>query len=159
MFFIGIDPGKSGAVAIMHGEKVTIEDMPLDEDGHIDTEVLCDVIGMHVVPDKSFCVLERAWARPLEGVKSAFALGETYGLTKAVLDILKIETLCISPSVWKKFFDITSDKEVSRSLAQQLFPTQHHMLARKKDHNRAEALLLCEYAQRVHLEVHGRRVN
>ena len=76
----------------------------------------------------------------------SFGLGETIGAIRSVIDMLDIGLTLITPSIWKKHFKLTSDKEIVRAYANKAFPAARPYLKRKKDHDRAEALLIAKYA-------------
>jgi crossover junction endodeoxyribonuclease RuvC len=93
--------------------------------------------GLHVV-------IEESQPMPGQGVRSMFTCGFGYGLWCGILAALQVPYTPIRPAVWKKHFGLSKDKEASRLRAQQLFPAAD--LRRKKDHGRAEALLLAHWA-------------
>jgi crossover junction endodeoxyribonuclease RuvC len=85
-------------------------------------------------------VIERAQAMPKQGASSGFKYGRAVGAIEAVIACCEIPMAIIEPTAWKKFHHLRgSDKEASRQRALQLFPQAHALLARKKDHGRAEA--------------------
>ena len=102
--------------------------------------------GLHVV-------IEESQPMPRQGVRSMFTCGFGYGLWIGVLAALHIPYTPVRPAVWKKAFTLGKDKEASRFRAKQLFPGAD--LRRKRDHGRAEALLLAWYGWHVH---NGKRV-
>lgn len=149
---IGIDPGLSGAIAYLaDGEPVAIEDMPTMQDGDWDTvdagKLARAIRGHRILHPGAYvsAVIERVSARPGDGGTSAFRFGESSGKAKAVLDVLGIPYTLVTPASWKKTFGLLRQddpKEASRKLALVRFPGMHSLLQRKKDHGRAEALLL-----------------
>ena len=146
--FVGIDPGKTGAVAIINGDEVWAVDL-----AYIGTEVDVRALqcGLSAIPRGSIVGLE--YQAPFSmpgrtmGATSAFALGEGYGMLKGFCLSSGFRLLLPRPAAWKKHFGLTGkDKEASRQLANQLFPGVDLHL--KKHHGRAEALLLAEWARR-----------
>src|SRR5262249_31888111 len=90
--------------------------------------------------------IERAQAMPKQGASSGFKYGRATGALEGVLACCEIATTIVEPSVWKKFHQLRGgDKEAARQRALQLFPASHALLARKKDHGRAEAALVALY--------------
>jgi len=80
------------------------------------------------------------------GAAGAFRFGGFFYALKAVIACCNIPYTMVTPQSWKKQFGLKGgDKEPSRKRALQLFPDQATMLARKKDQNRAEAMLLAKY--------------
>jgi crossover junction endodeoxyribonuclease RuvC len=88
-------------------------------------------------------LIERAQAMPKQGASSGFKYGRATGALEAVVACCGIAMTVIEPTAWKKFHRLHGgDKEGARQRALQLFPAAHAMLARKKDHGRAEAALI-----------------
>lgn len=142
--FIGIDPGQTGAIAIIYAPgDMAVYDF---DDG----DVLSELATISQSPCKA--VLEKVSARPGEGVSSSFKFGTNFGTWIGRLEVLKIPFDFVTPQKWKKaMFDSMPKgnvKEMSRDRAKRIFPKMTEFLKRKKDHNRAEALLLAEYARR-----------
>lgn len=145
---LGVDPGVSGAIAFYWPEaphRVIAEDFPTAY-GHIDSGHLADRIRQ-MAPD--FAVFESVGAMPGQGVSSTFKFGRACGVIDGILGALNIPRRAVSPTVWKKHWRLTKDKEKSRALALELFPTCAVHFARKRDHNRAEAALIARYGAEV----------
>ena len=153
---MGIDPGSvSGAYALMDttpagtiaksmpGSVVEIGDLPV-VDKQVDAASFRDLIQKHR-PD--IVMLERVSAMPKQGVTSTFNFGVGVGTIRGVVSAMEIALIEVPASKWKKRFNLSQDKERSRHAALTLYPGQSTHLARKKDHGRAEALLLAHYAK------------
>ena len=139
------DPGGSGAIAFLfkgYPRTISVEDTPTVA-GEIDAATLADRIST-MCPD--MFIIERVGAMPKQGVASTFKFGKAYGVVIGVVAALKIPVHFVAPSVWKKHFGLSSDKEQSRARALQLWPDRAELFARKRDHNRSEAALLARYA-------------
>jgi crossover junction endodeoxyribonuclease RuvC len=95
-------------------------------------------------------LIEESQAMPGQGVRSTWTTGYGYGLWLGVLGALGLAHTRIRPAVWKRRLGLTSDKEQARLRAQQLFPSAD--LRRKRDHGRAEALLLAWYGRQARQE-------
>jgi len=92
-------------------------------------------------PDRA--VIERGQAMPKQGASSGFKFGRGCGALEAAIQLLEIPMMIVEASMWKKTHRLHGkDKEGARQLALQLFPSAHALLARKKDHGRAEAALI-----------------
>lgn len=155
MLVAGIDPGISGAVAILDGTQIlTVFDLPVVEERHgkgtrsriapalFQDELLGDFkVGVAYV--------EHVTASPQMGTVSAFRFGEAFGTILAVLQCCGIRTELVRPQVWKKSLHLNNDGEVSRARAIELWPDASHYFKRKLDHNRAEAALIAEYGRRI----------
>src|SRR5262249_28140584 len=88
-------------------------------------------------------LIERAGSMPRQGLSSTFKFGRTAGAVEAAVVLCGIPWALIEPARWKKFHGLRgSDKEHSRQRALQLVPSAHSFLSRKRDHGRAEALLI-----------------
>lgn len=155
MFIIGIDPGASGAVAILEksGKLVHVFDMPSVElmaggkaKKRVSPEMLADELKLYA-DQGAIAVVEQVGAMPGQGVSSMFAFGESFGLAKGVLAGLGIPTSTVTPGKWKKFMGVNAGKDGSRAKAAQLWPNQAGEFKRVKDDGRAEAALIAEWAR------------
>lgn len=149
--FLGIDPGLNGAIAILHadGSMHSVEDMPtlLRGKGTVKREV--DAAGLAhllrpIASEIQMAVVEKVGAMPQQGSASTFSLGHSYGTATAVIAALGIPLQLVAPVTWKKRMALTRDKEHARATAIHLWPAAP--LSRKKDADRAEALLMARYA-------------
>ena len=142
MVYVGVDPGKHGALAVIAGELVKV--VPFDEDAY--RQVLASVRGR-----MAMCCLEKVGAMPGQGVTSMFSFGENYGYIRGLLEANEIPYQAVRPQDWKKEFGVTGDKSTSVMVCKRLFP-QVSLLpterSRKENDGMAEALLLACYAQR-----------
>lgn len=151
---VGIDPGLSGALAVLDGDTVlALEDLPtvVFSDARVKRRIDGAGLARLLKPfaDEVFmAIVEKVAARPGEAPSGAFSFGYSSGVIAGVLGALNIPTTTVQPAVWKKALCLGSDKDLSRSRALELFPSQAGKLARKKDHDRAEALLLAEWGRR-----------
>lgn len=144
---LAIDPGNaSGAWAARFGDtgKVAVGDIP-SVDGEMDPAGFSLVVSS-VRPDVA--IVERVNARPTDGRSSAFKFGLAAGMARGVIAANGAALHLVTPAKWKRAFGlIGTDKEESRKLALQRFPQCAEHLQRKKDHGRAEALLLLAYLE------------
>ena len=159
MRFIGIDPGLDGAVAAL--PVGVIRDTPtvvVAGKGNKRTYLVPMMVQQlralaYEANDNGevHVVLERIHAMPGQGVRSMFSMGHGLGLWEGILTALEIPFEFVTPQRWKKaMMDGTGkDKNASRVKAAQLFPDMAEHLTRKKDHGRADALLLAEYGRRT----------
>ena len=147
MIYIGIDPGKSGAMAI-----ISTDTQPFTRVVPFDEREYAEVLRFHNEYDTiGGCVVERVNAMPGQGVTSMFSFGENYGFIQGLLTAYNIPYELVMPRAWKKEFGVTSDKNTSISVARRLFPDVSLMRTekcRKEDNNIAEALLMAVYARR-----------
>jgi crossover junction endodeoxyribonuclease RuvC len=154
MRVLGIDPGVSGAAALVEdGALLEVADMPVAmstrADGRIRRKV--DPVALAVLlrgwrPD--IAIVEHVHASPGMGVSSAFAFGHTAGSIDAVLAVLGCDPRHVSPPAWKRAMAVPADKTETRNAATAAFGTDEHW-QRIKDHGRAEAALLALYGSRL----------
>ena len=141
--YIGIDPGKSGALALLTEDgQCTV--VPFHESAYI--TILSAASG-----PASVCCLEKVGAMPGQGVVSMFNFGHNLGYIEGLLQAFDIPYQLVPPQTWKKEFCVTSDKNTSIEVCRKLFP--HVSLlptarSRKPSDGMAEAMLLAEYARR-----------
>lgn len=145
---LGVDPGLAGALSIIEfndGAALRLLDttnMPLIGSGRkvrIDVIAVAEWIGKYA-PANAF--IERAGSMPKQGVASTFVYARAVGAVEATVSLCRIPLTLIEPSVWNRKLHLAGkDKEAARQRALELFPEQHALLARKRDHNRAESLI------------------
>lgn len=145
MIYIGIDPGKSGAMAVIDGVGNIIALTPFDMEEY--RRVLTNL----PLGDNAICCLEKVGAMPNQGVSSTFSFGENYGFIQGMLFAFYIPYQLVTPRKWKSAFSLNAEKADSIRVCKQLFPSAN--LKRtdrcKTDHDgMAEALLMAEYAKR-----------
>jgi crossover junction endodeoxyribonuclease RuvC len=152
MIVAGIDPGIHGGLAIVAVEDgaaprlVEAIDVPVvgvNAKERVDAIAIRKWVSEH---DVQHAFIERAQALPKQGSSSGFKYGRAVGAIEAAIALSGIPVTIVEPSVWKRFWRLPGkDKESSRQKALQLFPAAHAVLARKKDHGRAEATLIALY--------------
>ena len=145
--FIGVDPGLSGAVAMIDHLGYRVWDIPTIAKGTGVVKSEINAAGMlDILQSADFhtmAALERVNAMPGQGVSSVFSLGDSFGCCRSVLACARIPVLYVTPTMWKKHYKLTSDKEEARALAVRMFPKAELHL--KKHIDRAEALLIANY--------------
>ena len=161
MKVIGIDPGLSGAIAVLEDKKVLgIFDMPVMAEGkknkrQLNSAQLVNVIKSNINLDEDISVVvEQVNAMPGQGVTSMFNFGQTFGAIKGVCAALKLPIYFVRPSKWKKHFElINSSKDSSRTKVIEMYPTLSDQLAKKKDVNKSDAILIARYYIEASLKV------
>lgn len=162
MIYLGIDPGMSGAVGLLVKGRAFVADIPSTmvaksgrgRNKRKSVYVLPPIAAAlrMLRPVRSFvrAVIEEAQSAGAGGGQNAFTALQTgigYGMWMLALATVGVAYETVHPSRWKSEFKlIRQDKEVSRVRAMAMFPNAP--LSRKKDHNRAEALLLAEWHRR-----------
>lgn len=151
MYVIGIDPGFSGALAVldsMTGTIVSVMDMPVQKNKKGKLELNLHMLFDLLTPPENTqvkAVLEFVAARPGQGAPATFRFGQGYGAVEMALAGHKIPVQYVTPAKWKKHFGLTKDKGVSRGFATQRFPDHAEAFQRVKDDGRAEACLIALY--------------
>jgi crossover junction endodeoxyribonuclease RuvC len=153
--FVGIDPGLTGAVAVLFGEKAEVYDIPTIKKGdgavkyEIDPAGLGRVLRFGIVnSEKVVAALERVNSMPGQAASSTFSLGDSFGVCRAVLSLTNLPLTYVTPMAWKKYFKLTKDKEEARALAIKRYPQVELHL--KKHIDRAEALLIATYLKETY---------
>ena len=146
MKVIGIDPGITGAIAVV-GDVYNVYDMPVIQASkskkQLNAYELAEIIKK-INPDKIF--VEKVYAMPGQGVSSMFNFGKTVGIIEGVIATLKIPVEFVTPQKWKRWSElIGKEKDISRTYAIQKYPMFAEMLKRKKDIGRADAIHIAIY--------------
>ena len=153
MKIIGIDPGLSGAIAILENKNVLkLFDMPVMAEGkknkkQLNSAQLVNIIKKNInKSDDIAVVVEQVNAMPGQGVTSMFNFGQTFGAIKGVCAALNLPIFFIRPSKWKKHFElINSSKDSSRTKVIEMYPSLSSQLSKKKDVNKSDAILIARY--------------
>lgn len=159
MIAIGIDIGLTGAIsAIDHNGEAVVHDLPILEDGgekRIDACRLVQLLRELVPVDAAaLAVIENVRVRNMSSHPMAHStedsLARSRGIVQASLDIARFASKHVEPMTWKRFYGlIGADKNDALAMARNLYPGLGHMLARKKDHNRAESVLIAHFCART----------
>ena len=153
MIIIGIDPGVSGAISVLENKKIIeIFDMPTMIDGkknkrQINGAQVTNIIKEVLNGNKEVVVVvEHVNAMPGQGVTSMFNFGQSFGVIKGICAALSVPIYFVRPSKWKKHFNlIKTNKDASRTKVIEVYPEIASKLHRKKDSNRADAILIALY--------------
>ena len=140
MKIIGIDPGLSGAIAVLEKNKVKkIFDMPVMPEGkknkrQLNSAQLVKLMRENIEDgEEAVIVVEQVNAMPGQGVTSMFNFGQTFGAIKGIAAALELPIFFVRPSKWKKHFElINSQKDASRTKAIEMYPTLSDQLSKKK---------------------------
>ena len=153
MRIFGIDPGLTGAIAILDDKKIVeVTDLPTMSDGkknkkQLNSAHLSQYISSNIIDlSKSVVVVEQVNAMPGQGVTSMFNFGQTFGAIKGICAALELPIFFVRPSKWKKHFElINSSKDASRTKAIEMYPKLSSQLSKKKDVNRSDAILIARF--------------
>ena len=153
MRIIGIDPGLSGGIAILDDLKIfDIYDMPIMSEGkknknQLNSAQLVNIIKKNIISNgDTFLIVEQVSAMPGQGVTSMFNFGQTFGSIKGICAALNLPIFFVRPAKWKKDFDlIKSSKDASRTKVIEMYPSISPRLSKKKDVNKADAILIARY--------------
>ena len=155
MLIIGIDPGISGSICFLdNGKILDVIEMPIMTDGKKNKK---QVNGSQVYNEitkriKQFeknqirVVIEHVSAMPGQGVTSMFNFGQSFGILKGICTAMQLPMYFVRPTKWKKYFNLlNSEKDASRTRAIEIFPSFSSQLSRKKDSNKADAILIASF--------------
>ena len=153
MIIVGIDPGLSGAIAILEDIKVlNIFDMPVMAEGKKNKRQLNSAQLVNIIRENTksseeiIVVVEQVNAMPGQGVTSMFNFGQTFGAIKGVCAALQLPIFFVRPSKWKKHFElIKASKDSSRTKTIEMYPHLSNQLSKKKDVNKSDAILIARY--------------
>ncbi len=153
MKIIGIDPGLSGAIAILENSKVlNIFDIPVMSEGkknkrQLNSSLLVNLLRENINNNEEVAVVvEQVNAMPGQGVTSMFNFGQTFGAIKGVCAALNLPIFFVRPSKWKKHFElINSSKDASRTKVIEMYPSLSNQLSKKKDVNKSDAILIARF--------------
>ena len=160
MKIIGIDPGLNGAIVIMENNKVlSVFDMPVMSEGKKNKRQLNSAQLVRIIKENTLAnddinvVVEQVNAMPGQGVTSMFNFGQTFGAIKGVCAALELPIFFVRPAKWKKHFElINASKDSSRTKVIEMYPTLSNVLAKKKDVNKSDAILIARYFSETRLK-------
>ncbi len=155
MLIIGIDPGISGAICFFqNGEITDVIDMPSMADGkknkrQINSQQVFNEISERIIniPKKEIIVvIEQVSAMPGQGVTSMFNFGQSFGVLKGICSAMQLSMYFVRPAKWKKYYGlIKTEKDASRTKVIEIFPYISSELSKKKDSNKADAILIANF--------------
>ena len=159
MLIIGIDPGISGSICFFKdGRILEVIEMPVMTEGKKNKK---QVNGAQIYneflkrinknEDEIRVVIEQVSAMPGQGVTSMFNFGQSYGILKGICSAMQLPMFFVRPAKWKKYFNlINSQKDASRTRAIEIFPYFSTQLSKKKDSNKADAILIASFYHETH---------
>ena len=154
MLIIGIDPGISGSICFFEDGKILeVIEMPVMIEGKKNKK---QVNGAQIYNEflkrinrkdhEIRVVIEQVSAMPGQGVTSMFNFGQSFGILKGICSAMQLPMFFVRPAKWKKYFNLLkTEKEASRTKAIEIFPQISHMLSKKKDVNKADAILIANF--------------
>jgi len=153
MIIFGVDPGVSGAISVLENKKIIeVYEMPTMIDGkknkkQINGSQVANIIKERLNGDNEIIVVvEHVNAMPGQGVTSMFNFGQSFGVIKGICSALSLPIYFVRPSKWKKHFNlIKTNKDASRTKVIEVYPEISSKLYRKKDSNKADAILIARY--------------
>jgi len=155
MFIIGIDPGISGSICFFEdGKIIDVIEMPTMTEGkknkkqvngsQIYNEFFARI--SQIKKNEVRVVIEHVSAMPGQGVTSMFNFGQSFGILKGICSAMQLPMYFVRPAKWKKYFSlINSEKDASRTRAIEIFPYFSSQLSKKKDSNKADAILIASF--------------
>jgi len=155
MLIIGIDPGISGSICFLQNGKILeVIEMPTMTEGKKNKKQvngsqiyneICKIINS-IEKQDTRVVIEQVSAMPGQGVTSMFNFGQSFGILKGISAAMQLPVYFVRPAKWKKYFNlINSEKDASRTRAIEIFPYFSSQLSKKKDCNKADAILIASF--------------
>ena len=155
MLIIGVDPGISGSICfLLDGKILEVLEMPTMAEGkknkkQINGSQIFNEINRvinKIQNQEVRVVIEQVSAMPGQGVTSMFNFGQSFGILKGICSAMKLPMYFVRPAKWKKYFNlINSEKDASRTKAIEIFPYFSQELSKKKDANKADAILIASF--------------
>ena len=155
MLIIGIDPGISGSICFFeNGKIIDVVEMPTMIDGkknkrQVNGAQIYNEISQRISKiekENLKVVIEQVSAMPGQGVTSMFNFGQSFGILKGICSAMQLPMYFVRPAKWKKYFGlINSEKDASRTRAIEMFPYYSSNLSKKKDSNKADAILIASF--------------
>ena len=155
MLIIGIDPGISGSICFFQdGKIIDVVEMPTMTEGkknkkQVNGSQIFNEISEKIKSldnEEIKVVIEQVSAMPGQGVTSMFNFGQSFGILKGICSAMQLPMYFVRPAKWKKYFNlINSEKDASRTRAIEIFPYFSGQLSRKKDSNKADAILIASF--------------
>ena len=155
MLVIGIDPGISGSICFFENGKILeVFEMPTMTDGKKNkrqvngSQIYNEILQRIKNKDKQNIrvVIEQVSAMPGQGVTSMFNFGQSFGILKGICSAMQLPMYFVRPTKWKKYFGlINSEKDASRTKVIEMFPYFSSHLSKKKDSNKADAILIAYF--------------
>ena len=155
MLIIGIDPGISGSICFFEDGKILdVINMPTMTDGkknkkQVNGSQIYNEISERIkkTGDQNIrVVIEQVSAMPGQGVTSMFNFGQSFGILKGICSAMQLPMYFVRPAKWKKYYNlINTQKDASRTRAIEIFPYFSSQLSKKKDSNKADAILIANF--------------
>ena len=155
MLIIGIDPGISGSICFFKDGKILdVIEMPIMNEGKKNkkqvngAQIYNEIIKRidNTSGTRTRVVIEHVTAMPGQGVTSMFNFGQSFGILKGVCSAMRLPMFFVRPAKWKKYYNlINSEKDASRTRAIEIFPNFSSQLSKKKDSNKADAILIASF--------------
>ena len=160
MLIIGIDPGTSGSICFFEDGKILeVIEMPVMIDGkknkkQVNGAQIYNEFSKRINKKKDNevrVVIEQVSAMPGQGVTSMFNFGQSFGILKGICSAMQLPMFFVRPAKWKKYYNlINSEKDASRTRAIEIFPYFSTQLSKKKDSNKADAILISSFYYETH---------
>ena len=155
MLIIGIDPGISGSICFFQDGKILdVIEMPTMTEGKKNkkqvngSQIYNEIckITKDIEKQEIRIVIEQVSAMPGQGVTSMFNFGQSFGILKGIFSAMQLPVYFVRPAKWKKYFNLlNSEKGASRTKAIEIFPYFSSRLSKKKDSNKADAILIASF--------------
>ena len=163
MLIISIDPGISGSICFFEDGKILdVVEMPTMTEGkkskkQVNGSQIYNEISKRIkqIDRKNIkVIIEQVSAMPGQGVTSMFNFGQSFGILKGICSAMQLPMFFVRPAKWKRYFNlINSQKDASRTRAIEIFPYFSTQLSKKKDSNKADAILISSFYYETHQKI------
>jgi len=144
--YIGIDPGKSGAICVIENDFIKAYPCP----DNVKDMGLLFAMAISVNETKTVVAyIEKVWARPTDGRSSIWKFAENYGMWLGIAGAYEVNLQYVAPQRWIKYFETpkmekTARKRYLRDKARSMYPS-----LKKVSLKTADAILIATYAKEI----------
>ena len=148
--YIGIDPGASGGIAVIHNGKIKAYKCPKSSE---DMAILFQMCMGSTSAANIKLLMERVWARPTNAVRAAFSYGVNYGQWLGIAATHEVQMNTVIPVSWIKY--VGCPKALKRDVrkrwlkqkASDLYPSIKRVTLAT-----ADAILITHYAEKEYFD-------
>ena len=149
--YIGIDPGKSGGIAMITKDTIEVKKCPetVRDMAFVFALMVHDTPPLHVL-----VMIEKVWARPHDGRSSVFTFAQNYGRWEGIISTHEITPRYVTPQVWMKAIGCPPKlkKQVRKNYLKQLSKDKYPKIAKKLTLKTADAMLIADYAKNIFVQ-------
>tara|TARA_R110002051_G_scaffold88750_2_gene156491 strand:+ start:17567 stop:18040 length:474 start_codon:yes stop_codon:yes gene_type:complete len=147
--YMGIDPGKSGGVAICYENNISAHKCPETEG---DMYSLLEIMASAKDFEEIVVSLEHVWGFPSDSSKTAFTFGKNFGAWITCLQIKELDYTLVTPRKWQ--YDFRVEKGMQKSERKRYLKTIAEQYVKKSEepfrvtYSTADAILIAIYTMK-----------